>query len=430
MFWLVCLALIAVAMVAILSPVAFGRDKAAQPAAAYDLAVYRQQLAEVERDHARGTLSADEAARLRTEIARKMIGADRALAKAPQAGSGPPAATTGGLTLPLLVLGAAMIGAALLYILDLGSPGFPDQPISRRYAESVKTYAARPHQAEAEAAHPPQEQPPEDPEFAKLMDQLRTAVKNRPQDQQGLMLLAGNEARLGRFAAARAAQEQLIAAKGPAATSEDYAVLAGMMVAAAGGLITPEAEAAITKSLSLDPANPQARYLAGLLDIQIGRPDRAFPIWRDLLDEAPNAPWAAPVRQAITDLAWFAGDQRYRPPVADGPATGLPGPDADAIAGAAEMSPEDRQNMIESMVAGLENRLATQGGRPEEWARLIFALSQLGQTDRAAAIWAEAKTQFARNADALATIDEAAARAGLSSDRASPPTESPADDLH
>ena len=49
--------------------------------------------------------------------------------------------------------------------------------------------------------------------------------------------------------------------------------------------------------------------------------------------------------------------------------------------------------------------LATEGGPPEDWARLIGALGVLGQTERAEAIAAEARVVFADNADAVDMIE-------------------------
>ncbi|RJE85708.1 c-type cytochrome biogenesis protein CcmI, partial [Paracoccus onubensis] len=91
----------------------------------------------------------------------------------------------------------------------------------------------------------------------------------------------------------------------------------------------------------------------------------------------------------------------------------LPGPDADTMAATEDMSPEERQEMIQGMVSGLESRLATQGGSPEEWARLIGSLAVLGQTDRASAIWDEAQERFGAQPEAIAPIREAAETAGL-----------------
>ena len=47
-------------------------------AAEYDLQVYKDQLADIDRDLARGTLPAEEADRLRTEVSRRLLDADRA----------------------------------------------------------------------------------------------------------------------------------------------------------------------------------------------------------------------------------------------------------------------------------------------------------------------------------------------------------------
>ena len=91
----------------------------------------------------------------------------------------------------------------------------------------------------------------------------------------------------------------------------------------------------------------------------------------------------------------------------------MPGPDAAAMAAAQDMTPEQRQQMIDSMVQGLEDRLATKGGSPEEWARLIGALTVKGEGPRAQEILAEARSKFAADPQALTVIDGAAAQAGL-----------------
>jgi cytochrome c-type biogenesis protein CcmH len=59
------------------------------------------------------------------------------------------------------------------------------------------------------------------------------------------------------------------------------------------------------------------------------------------------------------------------------------------------MAPEDRAAMIEGMVAGLADRLATEGGPPEDWARLITAFGVLGRREQAQAVYDEALTVFA-----------------------------------
>lgn len=407
MFWILAAALTAITALAILSPLRRGRGGAA-PAAAYDLRVYRDQLAEVERDLDRGVIGPDDAQRLRAEIGRKVLDADR------RAALSAPAAHGGRALWPAVALAAMLAGAVALYLRE-GVPGAPDMPLAERFAAADAAYRDRPTQAEAEAAAPARPAPDlsqADPEYLAMIDQLRDAVGRNPDDQQGLALLASNEMRLGNPAAARAAQQRLVDLRDDQADAVQLMQLATLMVDAAGGVVTPEAEAVLRRALTLDPTQPQARYLQGVLLIQNGRPDRAFPLWRGLLDEGPEgAPWIAPIRAAIQDLAWLAGDDEYRAPAP--PAADLPGPDADALAAAEDLSPEDRARMIQDMVDRLQQRLATQGGSPEEWARLIAALAMLDQRDQATAILTEARQRFGSAPDALAPIERAATEAGL-----------------
>ena len=77
------------------------------------------------------------------------------------------------------------------------------------------------------------------------------------------------------------------------------------------------------------------------------------------------------------------------------------------------MTPEEQQQMIAGMVQRLETRLSEEGGTPEEWSRLITSLVRLGNTDHAREILAEAKTRFASQTEALATVTAAADSVGL-----------------
>lgn len=371
-------------------------------AAEFDLKVYRDQLAEIDRDLARGTLAPEEAERLRTEVSRRLLEADRSARGASRhAGSG-------GIALALALI-LALIGGAYWAYGRLGAPGYPDLPLATRLALSEDLRANRPPQAKMEeqaAATRPAPLTPE-PDFAALMDQLRQAVADRPDDARGLELLAANEARLGNLPAARAAQQSLLRVKGDAATAEDHAALAELMIMAAGGLVSPEAEAELTRALTLDAKNPTARYYYGLMAAQVGRFDRTFALWRPLLDEsAADAPWIAPIRAQIADVAMRAGIE-YSPPDA------APAPDADAMTAAQDMSPEDRQAMIEGMVAQLGERLATEGGTVEEWARLISSLAVLDRKAEAQEIYSEALTRFDGSPSQQSFLREAALNAGL-----------------
>ena len=401
MFWIICAALTGAVGLAIMAPLLRARGNGAPPAAAFDLRVYRDQLQEVERDLERGVIAPEDAARLRTEIGRKVLDADRRLSQDAAARPG------GRGLLAVAVLALCLAGAVVLYLRE-GQPGRGDLPMAQRIADARQVYDNRPSQAEAEARAPAPVAPQVPEDFAALIQQLRDAVARNPDDPQGLALLATNEIRLGNLSAAREAQQRLVDLRGEDATADDLVRLSALMIEAANGLITPEAEEVLVRALTKDPTHPQARYLLGMLQLQNDRPDRAFPIWRRLLEEGPeDAPWIAPIRAAIGDLAWLAGQPDYVPPAP------MPGPDADAVAAAEDMAPEQRQEMIAGMVAQLESRLASQGGTPEEWARLISSLVVIGNRDHAQDIWTEAQTRFAAQPEALDIVRQGAVEAGL-----------------
>lgn len=381
------------------------------PAAAYDLQVYRDQLAEVDRDLARGIITEDEATRIRTEVSRRVLDADRKLAGQHQGGQAPQglSAAMGGVVL------AALLGGGWFTYSKIGAPGYPDLPLKARIAAAQEARETRPDQAtaEAESAPLPGLQAP-DPEHLELVEQLRQVVAERQNDLRGFLLLARNEAALGNFDAAHRAQARAIELKQGRATADDYATLADMMVIAAGGYVSPQAEAALEQALTRDSTNGISLYYWGLMHIQTGRPDIAFRVWRQLLSQSKAGdPWLTPVRAQIEDLAWQAGMSDYRLPPAPEPDAPLRGPTAEDMAAAADMTPEQRRQMIEGMVANLSERLATQGGSPDEWAQLIRALGTLGDTTQAGAIWTEAQQVFARNPEALDLVRSAARAAGV-----------------
>lgn len=396
-FWITA-GLIALVVVAILI-VSMRRSSDRVSPAASDIAVYRDQLAEVDRDLARGALGEADAEAVRIEVSRRLLDADKRdqASQTDDAGAFWPAA---------VFIAVVLLGGTWALYSRLGAPGYADQPLKARLAALDEARQTRPNQAAAEAearANWPAIQEA-DENYQTLVAELRKAVADRPNDTQGLAFLFRHEANLGNFDAARAAQQQLVASKGDAATLEDRQTLLDAMVFAAGGYISPEAETVLLGVLEDQPTLAPARYYEGLLYTQLGRPDRAFPIWRVLLESSPpNAPWVPVIRAEIEEVAALAG-VRYQAPE-------LRGPSADDIAAAADMTDEDRQAMIQNMVEGLSARLADEGGPPQDWARLIGALGVLGQSDRARAIADEAEQVFANDPDALSMMRQA--REGL-----------------
>lgn len=397
LFWIIASLSAALVVASLLYPL--WRPAGVSPSEARDIGVYRDQLAEIDRDLARGLLDPAEAERTRTEVSRRLLLAD----KAGTAAAGPaPQLANRVLTGTLL---AGMLAGSLGLYNWLGAPGYPDISQASRIAAGDALRQTRMSQAEAEALVPatPAEIPAADLE---LIERLRATVQNHPEELQGWAFLADFEARIGNYPAAARAQEQVIAREAGAADVADYALLIDLQVAAAGGFVSPEVETSLRWVLATDPENTAARYYTGLLYAQTDRPDIAFRLWRDVLNSgADDSLHVQLTRMQIEDMAFRAGADYVLPP--------KNGPSLADIEAAQDMDPADRQVMIQGMVDGLSDELATQGGPPDKWAQLIASLGVLGDTDQAQLIWSEAQDVFAGDPDALAVLLAAAQSAGV-----------------
>jgi cytochrome c-type biogenesis protein CcmH len=398
LFWTIAVGLALASLAVVFAPLLRGGSPGARRAS-YDLQVYRDQLREIESDRARGVLSEDEAAATRVEVSRRLLAAADAETAEAAAVAAPRRLSR---RAALAAIAALLVAAAGLYGL-LGAPGLPDDPLRARLAREAAARAERPSQAEVEAMVAARGPAPASgsSEDAALVAKLQQTLEARPDDAQGHRLLARSLATLGRWSEARAAQERVVEIAGDQASAQDVVDLAELRIVAAGGYVSPEAEAALSRALALDPANPVARYYSGLTLLQGGRPDLAYRMWSALLAEGPpDAPWIAAIETDIDEVARMAG----LPPR---------GPSAADVDGAGDMTPADRQAMIESMVAQLSERLATEGGPPGDWAQLIRSLGVLGRREEAARILAEARAKHGGDPAALAAIDAAARDAGL-----------------
>ena len=404
LFWLVTAMLTLAVVGALSAALLLGRRETRAPAA-YDLDVYRDQLKEVERDLARGVVSEADAERARTEVSRRILAADAALQSAEETRGG-----SGGIVVAA-VTSLAVAGGAYYIYLELGAPGYGDLALADRIERAETVRDERPNQATAEASLTDRGGPPPgtSPDYVALVERLRQTVASRPDDLQGHVLLTQSEAQLGNFAAAHAAKARVIDLKGDAATAQDFSDYADLMILAAGGYVSPEAEAVLERTLAMDPGNGTARYYFGLMMSQTGRPDTALRVWDQLLREGPpDAPWMPLIEGQIDTMAMRAGVNYARPVIGTGR-----GPTADQIEVAGDMTPSERMDMIQGMVTGLSERLATEGGPVEEWAQLISALGVLGQMGQADAVFRNAMQVFGEDPRAVDILNEAADRVGL-----------------
>ncbi len=359
MLWLILGLMTLAALGLVLIPL-LRREGGTAARGAYELAIYRDQLNEIERDLDRGLLSPEEAAAATVEIERHVLAAAKSDGGPTVAEAGPPTrrpAAVAAVLLALLVPAAA--GSIYLY---LGSPGQPGQPFTAREAERAAATSVSKIEMRTLAAN------------------LAERLKRSPDDLRGWLLLASTYTWLERFDEAATAYSRAIplGRDKPEMLSEITAAYGETLVLASGGTVTPVARAAFTDALENDAANHRARYYLGLAELQEGKTRAALRIWVDLAAAAPpDAPWLGSLRERIARTSKEAGidTATLAPPGKDtmerGPVRGpRPGPRRAEIDAARNMNETERRAMIEAMVAGLAARLESQPGDVEGWLRL------------------------------------------------------------
>jgi cytochrome c-type biogenesis protein CcmH len=380
--------LILVAMSAAVAAVLFLGSRRRRPQAGddaeHDLAVYRAQLRELERDRERGVIEESELAAARLEIERRLLAADSA--RRPDARSGGEAPRTGGWTLSLALALAVPLGAAAAY-LWLGNPGIESRQFAARSGESPGTASVEGGGA---------------PDVASMMARLRARLAEAPDDLDGWIMLGRSAAALGDYGEAIAAYSRALALDGELA--HVYAALGEAQVLAAGGIVTEAARRALEQAQARDPADPRARFYLALARDQDGDKEGALAALTSLLADAPpDAAWAEGVRNRASALAAELG----RDPASVLPPAGGAGPGEGDMAAAAQMSPAEQQAMIRDMVGRLAARLEDSPDDAQGWRMLGRSYGVLGEPDKSAAAFGRAAALLPE--DPGAQLDYAAA---------------------
>lgn len=368
--WVTIAAVTALVMALVVFPLLRRRAPPLPDRAAYDLSVYQDQLAEIERDLERGSLPPDRAEAARLEIKRRMLSAGGVTAEPPahRPDRSPMLATMLGLLVPLL--------AFVLYW-DLGQPtGGPpmiarDQPGPSPQAPSQQALGMTMEEA-----------------VAKLQQHL----DQNPGNLEGWLLLGRSYLSLGRPADAVLAYRTAAGLSGQRAdVLSDYGEA---MVAANEGRVLPTADTLFKRALADDPADTKARYYIALGKAQQGDLEGALRDWTDVLALAPpNAPWVPAVREQVGRAAEQLGVEpdgvKPSPEIqalldSAPKATPQPsGPSAEDMAAAAQMPAEQREAMVRAMVDRLAARLEADPDNLEGWLRLAGAYEVIGEPEKA-----------------------------------------------
>ena len=356
--WIVLALMTVAGAAAVVWPLARRRNTslAADPT---DVAVYRDQLAEIERDRATGIVGAPEAEAARVEISRRLLAAADRLKGA---GTSVSASERPRRRLAAAAALVALPAGAIAFYLAIGSPGLPDEPLAARVA----------------AVH-------NDNSVQALFARVEAHLEQHPDDGRGWEVIAPIYMDLGRYDDAVKARENALRLLG--ATAEREAYLGEALTAAANGVVTAEAKTAFDRAIDRDRRDPTARFYQGLAAEQDGSRDDAKRIWGALLADAPeDAQWVPFVRAALARLEGTAASAAAAPA---GPTGGV-GDNA----------------MIRGMVERLAARLRENGADPDGWVRLARSYKVLGEQAPMEAAIADARGALAGDATKLATFED------------------------
>ena len=396
-FWIAVAVLAAAVTYAVTRPLGRARDVGTTGQAG--LAVYKDQLSEIDSDRARGILSDTEAEAARTEIARRVlrqVDDDKKVAVATKA-------LPERSTLPVFYAAWAAIPAlSLALYLSYGAPGKPGQPLSERLAAKVDTAQTN-----------------------DLVAKVEARLREHPDDGKGWDVIAPVYMAQGSFAEAADAYASAMKYLGESAKRlEGFSVA---RIRASNGLVPEDAKKSLNRALELEPKKMEPRIWLGLAKEQEGDIKGAVADYQALLNAgAPEAPWRKAVEDRLSALQAKPADEVQAKPAAEGqsnsvaePGKSEPGkvdapaaPDAAAVAG---MAPEAREQMINKMVEGLAARLKTNGNDLTGWLKLVRAYSVLGRNNDAANALSNARKQFASDAKSLAELNDLAKSLGLGS---------------
>ncbi|PPD30756.1 MAG: c-type cytochrome biogenesis protein CcmI [Hyphomicrobium sp.] len=401
LLWIGFSVLTAVVVAALVRPLMREHGNALAPAEA-DMAVYRDQLAEIEADRGRGLIGAVEAEAARAEVARRLLARESAghasVAQGSIEAAPPESAVFSGVGIAMATL--VPLASVALYLV-LGSPNLP----SSHYEARLKT-------------------PAEQSSVAELVAKVEARLRENPEDGPGWDVLAPVYLMQERYGEAANAFARAIQLMGE--SPKRLGGLGEAHVLAGNGIVNDVARLAYQRLRTLEPERMEPRFWLALAKEQDGKFDLAAADYEALLSEAtPTSPWKATVEMRLKAVM----EQRGKPgsvaealpsmavpaPAAGGAESSGRGPNADDIAAAAQMTPEQRTAMIQGMVDGLAAKLKINGRDLAGWLQLVRAYTVMGRKEDAVSALAAARRNFGGDSASMGQLDGLAKSLGLGS---------------
>lgn len=332
-------------------------------------AIYRDQLETLERDLARGAISAADHEATRDELQLRLL--DDTAEQPTTAPATPPTIWSPRRTAAVIAL-LLPLGAAGMYWW-LGTPQAID-PASAAKAEEDK--------------------------IMQMVDGLAARLKANPDNPKGWAMLARSYKIMGRLAEAQEAFAKI----GPLLDTDPdlLAHYADLLATRVGDRLEGQPMALVNKALALNPLHPMSLMLAGTAAYQQNDYAGAVRHWEKLLPLLePGSPDAQQMQSNIDEARLKGGMKASPASRANGAST----------APAQGQAPDNAQ--IVQMVEGLAARLKANPGDLEGWARLARSYKVLGRLQEAEEAYVKAGKLLDANPDVLTDYaDLLATRAG------------------
>jgi len=335
------------------------RNKAIVTSSQATPAVLLDQLSEIKRDVERGIISATDAQAAELEIKRRILIESRSASGSTErvAGDGRVTLILSAIFVPVMAVG---------YYANMGSPQISGVAFAQRADE--RQQAA---------------------EITELSSRIFEKLTNDPQGgpSEGWVLLGQTYSKMGRYEDAAAAFE--VVSQRPEAGSAVFSMLAEALIYANQGVATPDAMQAVEMALALDAFNPAATFYMAVALSQTGEASQAYDLLVARLNNADAyAPW---MESFLVEANRIGADLNKKPFLLEQSASVAPGPTRADIANAQDMTDEDRQAFITSMVARLASRLEDEPDDLDGWIRLGGAYVVLGDTPNATVAYQRAQ---------------------------------------
>jgi cytochrome c-type biogenesis protein CcmH len=300
-FWIIAVLLAAGALALVLPPL-LGRRRAAPGAAgdATNVAIYRDQIRELEADLAAGTIGRDQYEEARRELEARLLDDVR------DSGTGSGVAKPGHAA--AILAGVAIPIASILLYLAVGNPG--------ALAPRSDSHGITRSQIEG------------------MVERLAARMKENPDDATGWAMLGRSYSVLDRFPEAAAAYANAVKRSPPdAQLLADYADALAM---AQGRSLQGEPERLIAQALKIDPRNVKALALAGTAAFDRRDFKGAIAHWQKILEIVPpDSDMAESIRDSIADAQQLAGGPVKAPPAPARAAAAAPG----TVSGTVQLAP-------------------------------------------------------------------------------------------